>query len=473
MRKQSTFWLWPILSGIFLVDLLLYVDLGRFSRLLADDYCSAYMVQRLGLLRSIWYWYLNWSGGFSTSVADGLLEIFGRYGQPATIPIFLLLWVTGTVWAVFMLLPGKLPKNIHLGLAMALGLGMMVFVLLFSPNVPQSLFWWGGMRAYSMPLALFTLYTAFYQFFRARVWPEIAQALLIFVSLATTLFMAGFSETFTPVMVVFLAGWLVLGVWTKSLAPGSPSFYFVLAGFAGGLLGLFIMVAAPGNTVRQAAFHQSINLQEILNISFSAYLAFLRWLIGSAERMAGLLALVLLGVWAGFHIESASLPRGWWIPAAFFNGLLFMFGCFPPAAYGMSDAAPDRALIIAAYFGVGNFLLGGCWLGMWLRHKVPSFPRLMPILTVALAVSVIVTVSLNFQRLAASRPLYVAYAQHWDKVDAQILSAKAAGQAEVHIPAISNWAGVLEPNDNPRFWVTLCMSKYYDIAIFGSNPDLP
>ena len=41
---------------------LFYVYLGSYVRLIADDFCSMYFARRLGLLRSMWYWYKNWHG---------------------------------------------------------------------------------------------------------------------------------------------------------------------------------------------------------------------------------------------------------------------------------------------------------------------------------------------------------------------------------------------------------------------------
>ena len=81
-----------ILPASFVLGFYMYI--GTFSRLLADDYCSIYYGRRLGLLRSIWYWYITWHGGFSASAADWFLSFTGP-GLLKILPIVTLAaWVS-------------------------------------------------------------------------------------------------------------------------------------------------------------------------------------------------------------------------------------------------------------------------------------------------------------------------------------------------------------------------------------------
>jgi hypothetical protein len=77
----------------------------------------------------------------------------------------------------------------------------------------------------------------------------------------------------------------------------------------------------------------------------------------------------------------------------------------------------------------------------------------------------------NGQALFSSRQKYIDYALQWDHMNAQIIRAKAAGNELVVIPAMKNWAGLDNPNDNPKFWVNYCYSKYYDINVIAHSPD--
>ena len=62
-----------VYSVVLLASLLvlsLHASLILLTRFIADDYCSAYLGQRLGLLRYIWFWYLNWGGRYAAIGAD-------------------------------------------------------------------------------------------------------------------------------------------------------------------------------------------------------------------------------------------------------------------------------------------------------------------------------------------------------------------------------------------------------------------
>jgi len=47
------------LTFLSLSGLAIYAYVGNFTRMLADDFCSIYYADRLGLFRSVYYWYLK------------------------------------------------------------------------------------------------------------------------------------------------------------------------------------------------------------------------------------------------------------------------------------------------------------------------------------------------------------------------------------------------------------------------------
>ena len=65
------------------------------------------------------------------------------------------------------------------------------------------------------------------------------------------------------------------------------------------------------------------------------------------------------------------------------------------------------------------------------------------------------------------------YAQMWDQTEASILKSKQNGASQVFIPVTPNWASLNTPNDNPRFWVNVCMSRYYDVQILATTESIP
>lgn len=467
-----------VLGGLILflpasVSLALHGYLGSFNRLLADDFCSAHIAHRLGFLRSIWFWYLNWSGGYSQSIADFTLEIIGQDGMPYVVPVFLSVWFLVAMLAVLFVLPAEINWGARLWISITISAVIIFSVYSISPNVPQGLYWWGSMRKYGVSLMIFTLYVVVYQLFNLKDRGRWGSVVGCLTSFSIIFLNSGFSETFTPLQIVFLALALGLGLWSKYLTLQSQALYFLAAGLAGAVVGLAIMLAAPGNSIRASHFPAHPGLLEMLTIAVNAYLAFLASLFSATEKVLGLLAVILAGIWVGVQINiKVKISPGVAI-SALLLGFAFVFGCFLPAAYGLSEAAPGRSLVVAVYFLVLSFLVAGAASGIWLSQMgyLPTIAK--PAILVGLALCMIFPAWSNIQHLYTSRETYITYARQWDAMDAQILAAKADNQSEVHIPAKRNWADVFEPSDNPNFYVTMCMSEYYDIQVLVHETSQP
>jgi hypothetical protein len=148
----------------------------------------------------------------------------------------------------------------------------------------------------------------------------------------------------------------------------------------------------------------------------------------------------------------------------------FAFSCFPPAAYGLSDAPPDRTLILPTYFFLLGLLALGFVCGNLLRKKQGFVTStVLPLVMIA---TIIIAASINSINLYRSRSEFIQYAAYWDDMNAGILKAKQAGASRAFIPVIQNWAFLNTPNDNPRFWVNICMSSYYGLQILAApDPD--
>src|ERR1051325_2197920 len=253
----------------------LYMYSGSFNRMLGDDYCAIHIGRRLGLLRSVWYWYRSWHGGFSASMADWLLSFLGPKALPFQTIIFLSAWIVFATIAANNVLHFRGYSYSNLFVALLLAIFLVSTTLSISPDLPQSLFWWGGARGYLTPPILFMLYLALYFFFLTLPLTDAKKILGLIISFGLAFFIGGFSETFTPVMVVLFAALVGIHLLARSFSAKDPSLLFLIVGFLGALLALFVMVLAPGNTIRQAFFPASPDILTVLRISFTGYLAFL------------------------------------------------------------------------------------------------------------------------------------------------------------------------------------------------------
>jgi hypothetical protein len=140
-----------------------------------------------------------------------------------------------------------------------------------------------------------------------------------------------------------------------------------------------------------------------------------------------------------------------------------------PAAWGLSDAPPDRNLSIPCFILVVTLLTSGFTAGGTLSFYRTSrwfISAQTGLLVLALACMVF-SAWVNIHDLFSTRQAYEDYAQKWDGVNEQILQAKSGGADVVHIPAMDSWTSLDKPNDNPKFWLNICYSKYYGVQILS------
>jgi hypothetical protein len=198
-----------------------------------------------------------------------------------------------------------------------------------------------------------------------------------------------------------------------------------------------------------------------------AYLAYLFEIVRSLQKLSALIGALLASVWIGIRYRPRLHVQPWLIALLVLAGIALSFVCFPPAVYAYIKAPPPRTLSNAA-FALTAFLLCAAFLtGCVLADRIHSIPRLQTGL-IALALLLTSAASaLTIQSVVQQRDTYIAFAQKWDMVNAQILQARAQGQPSVTIPAMTNWAGLDRPSDNRKFWATVCYSQYYGIQVYG------
>jgi len=445
------------------ITLFLYGYLGSFTRLLADDFCSAYYAGRLGLLRSIWYWYINWSGRYSAYAADWLVEKIGVYSLSVIPPLSLLLWLILTVIAVYKALPG----GKSLVIAVTLSAIFLFVVLALSPSIPQSLYWWNGMRAYSLPLMMLTLYAVLFQVGVERLKSAKQVMAGILASFLLAFAIGGFSETCAAFQVALL-GYFLIVEWFVRGRDSAP-FRFLLAGWIGSIVALAIVVLAPGNTVRQDYYSPHPGLGALLQISLTAYGVFLLDILRTPEKMTGVIGALLAAVWFGTQRRDKPTGNDRFLPLVFTGAFLVSFATFLPSAYAVSDAPAPRSVIIPVFVLIACLLCAGFIAGEWLSEGSRLLVNILLLLAIAF---ITYSAWIGSQALYTSRREYIEFAQKWDETDTLILKAKAANLETVQIPAMDNWAGLERPTPKETYWPNVCYSLYYDIQVLGPRyPD--
>jgi hypothetical protein len=471
-------WLIPGLLALFVpsaVALSLHGYLGSFSRFMADDFCSAFIAERFGVLRAIWYWYLNWNGGISVTILGELMPLIKPAGMAYVIPIILVLWFALTCTAIGMFLLQNMQVREKVWPALALGGAFLFVVLLLSPDVPQSLYWWAGMRPYTMPLIIITLYAILFHWYMSRQRGKYERLFWLGISFAVAVFNGGLSETFTPVLIVFFAcltGWNYL---TNKARFQDQDFQFQFAGLVGSITALIIMVSAPGNAIRRSFLPPPPDLFTVLQIALSGYYEFLLDIVNTQEKIVGLLGLLLGAIWVGMQFKPLQKQKWWFILIFLFGSFVFAFGCFPPGAYGLAEPPPTRTHIIPDFILSTGFLASGFIAGTWLEDRLSVKYKMGVnlVLFILVAGAMGFSSAINSSKLYALQPEYAEYAQEWDQVDAILLQASQTDPEVVYIPVLTNnWAHIFNPSDNPKFYVNSCIAEYYHVnkVIAVKNP---
>jgi Family of unknown function (DUF6056) len=442
--------------------------LGGYTRFMADDYCSAYYAIRFGLLRSIWYWYITWSGRYTAFAFDWLIlaKTFGPYGAHWVPPLAIAIWLIATIAAVYISLKAIAPRSAIVSIAIAISVSFILAVIVLSPDIAQSYFWLNGMRSYSLPLVVMSIYVLLFEWLVPRLKSDRAIWLTCVIAFDLTFANGGFSETMAalqPMMLIFITGLH----WLSNDRKTDTTFKVLAAATLGALLSVIVVALAPGNALRKAQLPASPGLIKWMEISIGAYLAYLQDILLSPQKITALLGAILVSAWAGTGDKAQITLRWWMIPAQIIGGLILSFVCIPPAVYGYAAPPPPRTLSIAAFALVAFWMVASFLIGSWLARTSRSSVRLEIGLIVLATLLIGVSSALTMVYVNQNRSTYIAYARKWDAMDAQILQARANHQAFVNIPAMLNWAALERPSDNKKFWATACYSEYYGIQVYG------
>lgn len=469
MKKNIYIYFQMIALSPVLAVIALYGFIGTYNRLLGDSLCSYYYAERLGLLRSIWYWRITWSGRYSAYGFDWLLsKLFPPQFISWFIPITLLLWVLVSILVIYFFLKSQKSGNQNILIAVALGTIAVFLSLTTMPSIEQSFFWVDGFRAYTLPLIILSSYGLLYQILSSRVKSIFHVAIVAIITFILFLLSGGLSETFAAVQVVILLFLLLYSWLTENRLFKEKDFIIFLSGLLGALLGMVIVISAPGNTVRQSFFPPSPDFVKLMDISINGYLIFLKSLT-SLKNIITIISSIIFSIWAG-SIYNGNFQFYWRKILLLVSGAFAIsFSCFPPGVYGYSEPPPDRVLSIAVFF-IGIMLMSAGFItGNFLKDKFLSNQEQKKVIYIVSVTLLLASSWMNFSSLYATKDKYIEYAKIWDETDTIIRQAKLDDKDSVSVIPNASWAGLDLLNTNPKHWVNECYSYFYGIQVFGTQ----
>ena len=462
------------------VPLIIYGYVGWFTRYMADDYCTAAVVQAQGFWPAQAHWYTWWSGRYAFTFAVSAIELLGP-GITAILPALgVIAWLITITWTLGQM--KRHPRARHFsGGAVLMAALIVFFTLEGTPNVPQSLFWQTGMVTYTMPLILTTAYAGLLirwsdpASHRPRFWMKA----VLSAAMATAI--GGFSE----VAVLLQIGALGLAVAGSLMLVPAPLrrriVILLVAGLAGSVLAAMLVVYAPGTRARLEGPLPSLDVSTLAEITLDYTIGNLGFVQASLARSpVGWLLAVLLPALLAMRVRHADDEHGAdfssdWRKAGLglmlipIVTLVLVFVCFLATSYAVLTLPPDRVLIIQQYVVVCALAGWGYLAGLVLRRRARPARLGSPLLVIVLLVAVPHSIR-SATRTLELLPAVSAQAATWAVFDRGVREAKAHGATAVTLPAPDDFAGLDVIGPYQKHWTNTCASDYYGLSVAGYPP---
>jgi hypothetical protein len=456
------------------LPLLSFALIGWFSRYAADDYCTAAQVAVSGFAQAQSNLYVNWSGRFTATLFNTLLEVAGISLVPLLAASALLAWVTAATWAIRQL--GAVYGWRLTVLTSAVLATLLVYATLrVTADLPQDVYWQTGLVTYLLPLILATLFLGWLARYGLRDDREIGWPLALGVCFGLGLLAGGSSETFAVAQVAALGLAVVAGL----LVAAGRVRGMLLAGLLGAVLALAIIAVAPGNEVRQAS-----SVRTPLPLAISQTIDFTGgWLRLTFARPHAAELVLLIGIPAvlgAITPQTTSATRNA-RPFVILAGLVVgvvavLFACMLPAFYALNTNPPGRAQLIPEYvvlFAVG--VLAWC-VGASLAGPISRLLR-KPLALAATGLLLLGLLVLGPLRSVGDTlgglPAARNYAASWDQLDQQVRADRLRGVDAVTVQPLPPTGSVQNLDfvgPDRTNWFNQCVAGYYGVGSIAANP---
>ena len=238
-----------IIAALTLAPLAVYMVLGRFSRLMLDDYGLFAAPLHLGFLDNFFHWRNNWFPSYTFYVVQDLLTPLDPARLPALLPTAVIAaWFAGLTWLISLALRHLELTRDRLPLSIALS-ALTVFASIRSFHTLESFYWFTASLRHTLPVGFMLLFLAV----ALELGENRGKAAAAVATAAGLLFgfiNSGFSELNVVVQLVFIP---VIIVGMRRYSPGllrRLGVMLLAAAFCGSLFSLVVQLTAPGMTVR-------------------------------------------------------------------------------------------------------------------------------------------------------------------------------------------------------------------------------
>ena len=459
-------------AGGLCAALAAFAYIGTFARHIADDYCSAHLLDG-GFFSHLWRNYLTVSDRLSNFVLIGVSEAISPLSVRVLPGLLLALWVVGLTW---LLLEASRVAGGQwsVPLCATLGLLLVFYVILLAPNRYQTLYWRSSSAAHLAPLTLMPFLAAWLcRLLRRRATAPLASWIYPLV-FSSAFFVGDFSEPANAVLLVLL-GMGVVVLWRswdgQARRRGLAVLVCALGGAAAALL---VMAVSPANALRLQT--EPPPLAVVFVRAFRYASEFVVDMIRT-RPLPGLFVfltpfLIFLGEQsvAGRTADAASRKRLFQLilstPVVVW---ILIAASFSPSVFGQGFPL-ERARTSGLFFLVA----GAATLGGLLGTLVATW-RAWHKNTLMFSTAVLLALLAAYPFRAASLAWrddgdLAQRAALWDDRQTLIYRLKAAGETDLVVPQFGGLEGIKELDVNADHWTNRCAATYYGVASLRAIP---
>jgi hypothetical protein len=452
--------------------LIAYAYLGSYSRYMADDYSALRPIQSHGFLGAQMKWYQAWTGRFSYTFLNSLAALLGPSMPRFTPALLLTFWFAAAVWAACQV---TICRRRVLLVA-----GFIIFATLgTAPNVSQSLYWQSAALTHVAPFIPLSLYVGLVGRAASNRHSHFSRKFGLACAGILTFVAGGLADAY----IVFQTCGLILAIAATEIFADSHLKSriraFLMVGLAGSLVALTILMASPGNSVRQAFFPRQLSSLGIFGVTMFYSLGFIAKLVVTSPIMfVATVALPLLIVLQEFSLSDAlrwdrrlCIRLLWMIPAAV---LLLIVCCTGASVYAISVMLPERARILLSLIFVCGTLVWSRALAEYLARKLlfisqkgkQTISASATVLLLLLTLSPLISCFSIFTIRDEAR----RFAADWDRQDSQLKTAKQNAIGDVTVEQIGDFQSRigkgrsdLHLRTDSGFWINQVTASYYGL----------
>jgi hypothetical protein len=453
---------------------------------MADDYAALRPIQSHGFLGAQISWYQAWTGRFSYTFLNSLAALLGP-AMPRVVPgLLLTLWFAAAVWASYQI--HSLSGSISWPRVVLFPAFIIFATLETAPNVSQSLYWQSASLTHVAPFVPLTLFVGLVsQGVSQKPKPSWRKFNLAGAGILT--FVAGgLSDAYT----VFQTCGLILSIPALEIFAGthlkSRIRTYLVIGLVGSLLASIILVASPGNSIRQGFFPRQLDGLDILVLTIRYSGGFVAKLVVNHPLIVmASVTLPLLVVLRELSLTDA--PR--WDPRLCIRLLLMtpvavillIMCCTGASVYAISVMLPERARILLSLIVI-------CGIVVWSRaaveyvaiklHRIGwNDKQIISIYATILLVCLVMFPLVSGWSIFTIRKQARSFADDWDRQDSQLKTAKQNGIADVTVPQtgdfqsrIGKGSSELHLRADSGFWINQVTASYYGLKSVRANEDV-